>query len=465
MTVKNSIYTCFWGLCALISAAAYAQVPQALRDVWENPDLREKIDAGIKANRMGMFTIEFDKPVENVKVDLQRHEFLFGFYASRAACDGVVYQKFTPEQIAEFSRLTKNIFNYGTFACVWKRVNPEKGKMRWNYDNDAEIDVSKDKNPTVNLPDIAVDFCKKNDLTMKAHCLSWMINREHFVPEWAFELKDRKEVEIELERNIKRIVDRYADQVHIWDVVNESSYVLPRDKVNIDDYIFKAFKYAQTILPPSHTLIINELTTVWGDTAKYGKLSRFYKNCQDIISRGAKVDAIGLQFHIFSRKLWNEILSAKQYTPSMLEKVLDCYQQLGRPVHITEITVPSAFEGGEEAQAYYAENLYQLWFSHPSVEAITWWNMRDGQAAPSETNLLGGLLRPDFKPKPIYKALENLIAKKWHTTKSFEGTRKNVTFSAFYGRYKVTYMRDGKEYSTSIMLGKNTDKLKKIEVK
>ena len=63
MTVKNSIYTCFWGLCALISAAAYAQVPQALRDVWENPDLREKIDAGIKANRMGMFTIEFDKPI------------------------------------------------------------------------------------------------------------------------------------------------------------------------------------------------------------------------------------------------------------------------------------------------------------------------------------------------------------------------------------------------------------------
>ena len=58
-----------------------------------------------------------------------------------------------------------------------------------------------------------------------------------------------------------------------------------------------------------------------------------------------------------------------------------------------------------------------------------------------------------------------MIAKKWHTTKSFEGTRKNVTFSAFYGRYNVTYMRDGKEYSTSIMLGKNTDKLKKIEVK
>ena len=81
---------------------AVAQVPDSLKNAWENPDLREKIDAGIKANRMGMFTLKFDGNVENVKVELVRHEFLFGFYASRAACEGKVYQKNTEAEIAKF---------------------------------------------------------------------------------------------------------------------------------------------------------------------------------------------------------------------------------------------------------------------------------------------------------------------------------------------------------------------------
>ena len=45
---------------------AVAQVPDSLKNAWENPDLREKIDAGIKANRMGMFTLKFDGNVESL---------------------------------------------------------------------------------------------------------------------------------------------------------------------------------------------------------------------------------------------------------------------------------------------------------------------------------------------------------------------------------------------------------------
>ena len=64
------------------------QIPQKMRDLWENPVTEARIETGIRANRMGEFYLEFDKPVEDLKIRLDRHEFLFGAYASRSVADG-----------------------------------------------------------------------------------------------------------------------------------------------------------------------------------------------------------------------------------------------------------------------------------------------------------------------------------------------------------------------------------------
>lgn len=445
---------------------AVAQVPDSLKNAWENPDLREKIDAGIKANRMGMFTLKFDGNVENVKVELVRHEFLFGFYASRAACEGKVYQKNTEAEIAKFSDLARRIFNYGTIACVWRRVEPEHNKTRFNYENDANLDLSSDNNPTVNLPDIALAFCKKNGFAVKAHCLAWQISDEHFLPEWVLK-GDMSEFEVEknLNRNIKRITERYGDDIAIWDVVNEAADYVGRRDARFDDYIFKTFKEAERLLPASDIFLINETTSSWYQYVNNEQTGRFYLLCQNLIARGAKVDAIGLQFHIFSMNEWAEIVAGKRFTPRDIQKALDGYAALKRPIHVTEITIPSSGVGGEATQAYFTERVYELWFSHPSVEAITWWNMRDGQAYSKEQRFFGGLLRDDFSPKPAYAALENLIAKKWQTKKSFDGKLSQVDFSGFYGLYKLTYTVGGKTVSKDVWLGKKSSKLKKISTK
>ena len=453
--------------CALAAAGSVsAQVPETLKAVWEQPDLREKIDAGIKANRMGIFTLRFDRKVENVKAELARHEFLFGFYASRAACDGVKYQSYTNGEIEKFSELARRIFNYGTIACVWRRVEPEENKLRFDYSNDAQIDISKDNNPTVNAPDIALKFCWDNGLTVKAHCLAWQISDEHFLPDWVLN-GDLSEAEIErkLNRNIKRITERYGNDIAIWDVVNEAADYVGKRDARFDDYVFKSFKEAERLLPRDHIFIINETTSAWYKYQKEEQTGRFYLLCQNLIARGAKLDAIGLQFHLFSSKVWREILEGKFFTPYQLTKALDGYAALNRPIHISEITIPSSDLGGEEAQAYYAEKVYELWFSHPAVEAITWWNMRDGQAYSKEQKFCGGLLRADFSPKPAYRALENLIAKKWQTKKAFDGAAKEVSFSGFYGLYDITYTVGGKTRTEKVWLGKKSDRLKNIAVK
>jgi hypothetical protein len=74
-------------------------------------------------------------------------------------------------------------------------------------------------------------------------------------------------------------------------------------------------------------------------------------------------------------------------------------------------------------------------FSHPAVEAITWWDFSDQGAW---QNAPAGFLRDDMSPKPVYDALLELIHKDW-TTKVQVTTDENgvATVRAFRGNYTI----------------------------
>ena len=70
---------------ALAGAAAFAEraetgmrVSDNHRALWDDPYVKARIERGIEENRKGDFKISFDKPVENLKAELVRHEFVFG---------------------------------------------------------------------------------------------------------------------------------------------------------------------------------------------------------------------------------------------------------------------------------------------------------------------------------------------------------------------------------------------------
>jgi hypothetical protein len=136
--------------------------------------------------------------------------------------------------------------------------------------------------------------------------------------------------------------------------------------------------------------------------------------------RDARVDydAIGLQIYAPGRDMLE------------IERHMDRFTALGKPIHITELGIPSAndrrtlatyeergrtipypidavwhgSDWSEEIQADWVEQFYTLCYSKPEVEAVSWWDFRDPGYMPN-----GGLIAADFRPKASYGRLLKLI--------------------------------------------------------
>jgi hypothetical protein len=105
---------------------------------------------------------------------------------------------------------------------------------------------------------------------------------------------------------------------------------------------------------------------------------------------------------------------------------------------------------GEKSQLEYVQKLYRLLFSHPSVEAITWWDFPDGcwQGAPA------GLVRSDLTPKPIYERLLEMVKGEWWTqSRGRTDGKGEYRFRGFCGEYDVTIR--GSQESLTVSQGEN----------
>ena len=163
--------------------------------------------------------------------------------------------------------------------------------------------------------------------------------------------------------------------------------------------------------------------------------------------------------------------------PENLYRHLDLYSGLGKPLQITEITVPSYSwnPDDEEIQAKVLRLLYSLWFSHPAVEQIIYWNLTDGYAYVQDSNeaaikasqgnmtvgenyYYGGLLRFDMSPKPAYLTLRDLIKKQWHTeSESISDADGKANLRGFYGNYKAEIKVNGKVQTKDFSITKGKE--------
>lgn len=409
--------------------AAETGLSETYRALWSDPAVLRRIDDGIRTNRMGDVVLKFtgtdgrSLPNVTARIEQTRHEFSFG--ANIFMLGGFP----TPEENRRYESAFRSLFNSATVPFYWSDLEPEPGKPRF----------AKDSPPIYRRPppDTVVEFCQQHGLAMKGHPLVW----HQWYPKWRPD--DPQEAMRRVDQRIAEIAARYRAAIPRWEVVNEPlERHLHADKwCNLpEDYVFRALSTAAKNFPAGSRMMLNEATKFsWLEFNE--EQSPYYRLIREMLDRGARVDEFGMQLHIFSAQAWQPVLAGKRFEPANLFKVLDRYSDFGRPIHITELTIPAwpGHPDGERDQATVARNFYRLWFSHPRVAAISWWNLVDGTAAGSENKGRAGLMRGDFSPKPSYEALDQLINHDWKTVlEAGSDGRGEVAFRGFHGDYRYT---------------------------
>ncbi|MBD9009071.1 MAG: hypothetical protein EGR16_01870 [Clostridiales bacterium] len=420
----------------------------------------QRADKDIERNRKGNFQLLlFDKDgnkIENADVEVKLKNIDFNFGANIF----MLGQYDDEERNRLFEEKFCKLFNSAAVPLYWEGTEPEKGLLR--YDADTKTEVY--RRPPA---DKVMEFCLKHNIRMKGHPLFW----HEFIPRWLPD--DFSELKPYIEKRFKEISERYKDVFERFDVVNEPSRIYDvymRDRRNPsakyivpeDDYCLWIFDLANRYFP-NNTLILND--TVWASFTEFcGKYSGYYLNIKDLLNRGVRIDEIGMQCHLGDNG------PQKVYNSEMLYDVLDTYATLGKPINISEVSIPSKFggENDEELQALAAERLYKVCFSHPSVTGITWWNMPDDgvlttkRVAFDENLPSTGLIDGDYNEKAAYKALNKLINTEWTTELTVPAVDGIAAFRGFFGEYDITVHFGNKTVKKTVKLKKGAAQFKKL---
>lgn len=290
------------------------------------------------------------------------------------------------------------VFNFATLPFYLGPIEPTQGQP--NYSNVEKI----------------LAWLAETSILAKGHPLVWFYERT--TPKWMYgrPYEDVRRLALE---HVRRSIERFRHRIHVWDVINEAHMQNPlgfttEQQVELTAEAARIARRAD----PTCFRIVNCCCT-WSEYAarqvKPGQQS-VYDYLAMVRDAGVEYEALGLQYYYAARDMLE------------IERSLETFQDFGKPVHITELGLPSSSEPlsnpygqstrypwhgsqwSEEAQADWIEQFYTLAYSKPWIEAITWWDLSDPAFIPH-----GGLLGPDLRPKAGYRRLAELLAR-WKET-------------------------------------------------
>lgn len=422
----------------------------------ENRDLIEsRLKEGIEKHRQGAAEIKLldhaGKSVSGAHVTIEQksHEFKYG-------ANIFMLDEFENEEKNRlYRKYFKDVCNIATLPFYWKDLEPEQGKPRFSKDSPRVY-----RRPAI---DLCMEYCEENHIEPKEHCLFY----ETWMADWA-PADNVSALKKAYEKRISEIAERYSGKIRSWEVTNETLYFWEKTSALYlaPDLIEWAFACAEKYLPNNH-LVINEAhCNIWNVFNE--NRSAYYMQIERALAKGARIDAVGMQFHMFYPREQEKEETKLFYDPRHLYRVMERYDDFKKPIQLTEITIP-AYSKNEEDEAIQAElirNLYSIWFSHGSVEAIQYWNLVDGYAAfaplgdmtAGENYYHGGLFRFDMTPKPAYYTIRDLFEKEWHTHKELTSDGDGLAaFKGFYGDYEVTVQTPSGEKKENISVQKGKE--------
>ena len=390
-------------------------------------ELNKKISDGIEQNRKGDFYIK-TAPNQKISVKLKNHKFRFG--ANLFMLDEIPGDK---EKNEIYKTKFAEVFNMATIPFYWQDLEPKKGFPR--YDKNSEKIY---RRPPI---DLCMEFCKNHGIEPREHALCY----NAFFPDW-LKNKPKDEEKFYIEKRMREISERYKDDIKTIEVTNEMWQNGKTDFYKDPEYIDFCFKTAEKYFP-ENILAINEWTGVW--EAAGDPWDNYYAYIESELLKGGRINAIGMQYHVFVKKEEYFNKTRKLYDLNHLYDILLNYARFNKELQITEVTVPAFTEdiADETLQADIIEKLYSLWFSFPNVSQIIYWNLIDGYAAfttpgdmsGGENYYRGGLLRFNMTEKPAYSRIKRLIKEVWTTNETLTSDGSGfIKFRGFYGEYEIT---------------------------
>ena len=371
-----------------------------------------RAEEGIEKFRKGtgrIAVLDGGEPVEGAVVSIEQagHEFLFG-------CNIYMFDRFDADEDNEIYRASfEGLFNYATTGFYWRSYEPRKGEPNYGYTRRV------------------VDWCRERGIRLKGHPILW--DHEAGLPRWSGGSQPAPGIR---EKRVRDILRLFGSDIEFWEVVNEPSHCRG---ITIDD----PYRWARDQDPGAY-LIVNDYHVLADGHPP------FYRLLEEAIENGVPFDGIGIQAHE---------PRTMRFPLNRVRKYLDPYSSLGKDLHITEFTPAS---GGQEilgsdgkwdegTQADYAEKFYRVCFSHPSVVAISWWDLCDRGSWLEG----GGLLREDLSPKPAYERLKALIWGEWQTSDEGKTDENGLfVFDGFYGKYDISISIDGSRVNQRLNLSR-----------
>ncbi|WAM33576.1 endo-1,4-beta-xylanase [Caldicellulosiruptor morganii] len=237
------------------------------------------------------------------------------------------------------------------------------------------------------IADEYVDFCKKNNISLRGHTLVW----HQQTPSWFFtnpetgekltnSEKDKKILLDRLKKHIQIVVGRYKGKVYAWDVVNEAIDENQPDGYRRSDwynilgpeYIEKAFIWAHEA-DPKAKLFYNDYST----EDPY-KREFIYKLIKNLKAKGVPVHGVGLQCHISLD--WPDV--------SEIEETVKLFSRIpGLEIHFTEIDISIAKNMTDDdaynryllvQQAQKLKAIFDVLKKYRNVvTSVTFWGLKD----------------------------------------------------------------------------------------
>jgi GH35 family endo-1,4-beta-xylanase len=385
-------------------------------------------EARIREHRAAEFTVTLrdasGAPVPHARVTarLLRHEFRLGsngfLLRGGGAADFLSRRRPHDALVLEYERRFADLLNYATLPFYWGGYEAEPGQES-----------------TERLRRMAA-WCHDHAVVPKGHPLAW----HEVFPKWAEALQDEEALR-RLRERIGRIVGGFRGTVDAWDVFNETTVAERFDNAvgrwvkarGAAECVAEALRLARAAGPDAE-LLYNDFNVSPAMEDLVGRLRE----------AGVSFDAVGIQSHMH-KGAW---------TTEKTWQTCETYARFGLPLHFTEITLLSgrlkadddnewhrrrpdwnSTPEGEARQLEEGRRFYTTLFSHPAVEAATWWDFSDlsaWQGAPS------GLLRNDMSLKPLAEWLRKAFQNDWTTAAAATSDAAGrASFRSFFGTHAL----------------------------